>query len=129
MHVLRHPPEVLAFSETHHDAQITALIQQRMEELLTDDYTDMEELVFFVVLESADTVADLETTLRAPITTPEGSPLWEVIEAHDTCYELVFVLASSGYGALVFAPMEAAHPSVLALCREHAIPAEKGPIT
>lgn len=129
MHVLRHPPEVLAFSETHQDAQIEALIQQRMEELLTDDDTDMEELVFIVVLQSADTVADLETTLRAPITTPEGSPLWEVIEAHDTCYELVFVLASSGYGALVFAPKAAAHPSVLALCREHAVPAMKGPIT
>lgn len=129
MHVLRHPPEVLAFVEEHHDAQITALIQQRMEELLTDADTDMEELVFVVVLGSADTVGDLETALRAPIATPEGSPLWEVIEAHDTCYELVFVLASSGYGALVFAPKAAAHPSVLALCREHAIPVVKGPIT
>lgn len=129
MYVLRHPSEVLAFSETHHDAQITALIQQRMDELLTDDEPNMEELVFVVVLESADTVADLEATLLAPVTTPEGSPLWEVIEAHGTCYELVFVLASSGYGALVFAPKAAAHPSVLALCREHAIAAVKGPIT
>ncbi len=129
MYVLRHPSEVLAFAETHHDAQITALIQQRMEELLADEDTDMEELVFIVVLGSADTVADLESALKAPITTSDGSPLWEVIEAHDTCYELVFVLASSGYGALVFAPKAAAHPSVLALCREHAIPAVKGPIT
>lgn len=129
MHVLRHPSEVLAFSETQQDPQITALIQQRMEELLTDEDTDMEELMFVVVLESADTVADLETTLRTPITMPEGSPLWEVMEAHDTCYELVFVLASSGYGALVFADKTAAHPSVLALCREHAVPAMKGPIT
>lgn len=129
MHVLRHPAEVLAFAETHHDAQITALIQRRMEELLADEDTDMEELVSIVVLESPDTAADLESALKAPITTPDGGPLWEVIEAHDTCYELVFVLASSGYGALVFAPMAAAHPSVLALCREHAIPAVKGPIT
>lgn len=129
MQVLRHPSEVLAFAETHRDEQIAALIQQRMEELLVDEDTDMEELVFIVVLESPDTVGDLESTLKAPITTPDGGPLWEVIEAHDTCYELVFVLASSGYGSLVFAPMAAAHPSVLALCREYVIPAVKGPIT
>jgi hypothetical protein len=49
-----------------------------------------------------------------------GSPLWEVIEEHSTCYELVFVLSSSGYGTLVFAPKAECSPDMLALCREHA---------
>ena len=33
MHVLRHPDEVLAFLENYPDPCVTALIQQRMEEL------------------------------------------------------------------------------------------------
>ena len=53
MHVLRHPNEVLAFVESYPDPCVTALIQQRMEEL-TDEDTSMEELVVFVILEIDD---------------------------------------------------------------------------
>ena len=54
------------------------------------------------------------------VMTDLGSPLWEVIEEHTTCYELVFVLTSSGYGTLVFAPKAEAAPDILALCHQHA---------
>ena len=54
------------------------------------------------------------------VTTDLGSPLWEVIEEHANCYELVFVLSSSGYGTLVFAPKAECAPDILALCQEHA---------
>ena len=119
MHVLRHPDEVLAFLENYPDPSVTVLIQQRIEELIDED-TSMEELVVFVILESGDGIEQLQDKLDIRVMTDLGSPLWEVIEEHATCYELVFVLSSSGYGALVFAPKAEAAPDILALCQEHA---------
>jgi hypothetical protein len=119
MHTLRQPDEVLAFVQNYSDPCITALIQQRMEEL-TDDDTTMEELVVFVILETGNGIEQLQDQLNMRVMTDLGSPLWEVIEEHATCYELVFVLSSSGYGALVFAPKAEAAPDILALCQEHA---------
>jgi hypothetical protein len=80
----------------------------------------MEELVVFVILESDDGIEQLQAQLNMHVMTDLGSPLWEVIEEHTTCYELVFVLSSSGYGALVFAPKEGCAQDVLALCKGHA---------
>lgn len=119
MHILRHPGEVLAFVETYPEPCVTALIQQRMEEL-TDEDTSMEDLVVFVILESGDGIEQLEAQMDMRVMTDLGCPLWEVIEEHATCYELVFVLSSSGYGTLVFAPKIEAAPDILALCQEHA---------
>jgi len=119
MHVLRHPDEVLAFVQIYTDPCITALIQQRMEEL-TDADTSMEELVVFVILESGDGIEQLQRQLNMQVMTDQGGALWEVIEEHATCYELVFVLSASGYGALVFAPKQGCAPDILALCQKHA---------
>lgn len=119
MHVLRHPGEVLAFVDSYPDPCVTALIQQRMEELIDED-TSMDELVVFVILESGDGIEQLQDQLNMLVMTDLGIPLWEVIEEHATCYELVFVLSSSGYGTLVFAPKAEAAPDILALCQEYA---------
>jgi hypothetical protein len=119
MQILRHAHEVSAFVQLKPESEIAVLIQRRLDELLSEGDTTMEELVFFVIPESRDAVTDLETTLGNSIRTTEGHPLWEVIEAHNTCYEMVFVLSSSGYGALVFVPYTDAHPELLAMCRAH----------
>jgi len=119
MHVLRHPEEVLAFLEDYPDPCINALILQRMAELI-DEETSMEELVVFVVLEAGDGVDQLQNQMAMQIMTDQGSPLWEVVEEHNTCYELVFVLSSSGQGVLIFAPKNGCAPDILALCQQHA---------
>lgn len=119
MHILRHPDEVLAFAENYPDPCITELIQQRMEELI-DEETTMEELVIFVILESGDGIEQLQDQVGMRVMTNLGSPLWEVIEEHASSYELVFVLTSSGQGVLVFAPKSKASPDILALCQKHA---------
>lgn len=119
MHILRHADEVLAFVESYPDRCITALIQQRMEEL-TDEETTMEELLVFVILESGDGIEQLQNQMDMRVMSDLGSALWEVIEEHATIYELVFVLSSSGFGTLVFAPKAEAAPDILALCQEHA---------
>lgn len=119
MHVLRHLIEVLAFVEGYSDPCVTALVLERMEELI-DEGTSLEESVVFAILEPGDGIEQLQDQLDMRVTTDLGSPLWEVIEEHATCYELVFVLSSSGYGTLVFAPKAGAAPDILALCQEHA---------
>lgn len=122
MQVLRHAHGVTAFIHSQPTSEISTLIQRRLAELLDDD-TAMEELVFFVIPESNDTLVDLEAHLGTPICTPDGYPLWEVIDSHLTCFEMVFVLESSGYGALVLVPHLDANTELLTLCRSHAIQA------
>lgn len=124
MHILRHTQEVSAFMETHPQPAIISLIQRRLAELIADDNNTMEELVFFVVLEAQDTLAELTTLLNYPQQISNLLPPWEIIEEHPDCFELVFVLSSSGYGALVFAPKHCVHPDVLAFCQYHAIPTQ-----
>ena len=126
MQILRHPGEVLAFVENYPDPCIAALIRQRMEELVDED-TSMEELVVFVILESGDGIEQLQNQMDMRVMTNLGSQLWEVIEEHATCYELVFVLSSSGYGALVLAPKTEAAPDILALCQQHTYPSPPPP--
>jgi len=124
MHLLRHAHEVSAFMDTHPTPALADLIQRRLVELVTDDI-NMEDLLFFVIPESTDDLAAIDTALSSSTRAPDGQGLWEVIEDHGSCFELVFVLSSTGFGALVFADKCQCHPEVLALCQAHAIPAQE----
>lgn len=106
------------------NAEIASLMAQRLKEL--DDYT-MEETVFFVIAEPGDTWADIGGAIGTQLFTLDGCPLWEVIEQHSSCFELVVVLDSSGYGAIVFVPdCLGMNADVTALCRQHAMPDVQG---
>jgi len=117
MQILRRASEVMAFQ--HPRASIVRLLSQRLSEL-TAEGDDFEEIAFFIVLDRGDGLPDDEPAMPFPWMTDCGRPLWEVIEAHPDCYELVFVLDDSGYGAIVIAPRGDADPAVLELCRRHA---------
>ena len=126
MHILRHAHEVSAFIETSSDPVITALVQQRLSELLQDDDLTMEELVFFVVPDSGETIQQLVEAIGTDLLTVDGCPLWEFIEEYSTCYEFVIVLDDSGFGAEVFLPKTGMDADLLALCQLHATPAQEG---
>jgi hypothetical protein len=126
MHILRHAPEVSAFIETYPDHTITALVQQRLNDLLQDGDLTMEELVFFVVPEPGETIQQLVEALGTDLLTVDGCPLWEFIEEHPTCFEFVIVLDDSGFGAEVFLPKTGMDADLLALCQLHAAPAQEG---
>ena len=86
----------------------------------------MEELVFFVVPEPGETVQQLVEALGTDLQTVDGSPLWEFIEEHPTCYEFVIVMSDDGFGAEVFIPKTGMDGDLLSLCQQHAIPVKEG---
>lgn len=124
MQVLRTIDAVKEFVSTNGDQVLDRLVVQRVNELICDEY-EMEDLVFVVILEESDSLGDLKIALLGDLQLGQDIPPWEVIEEQDTCFELVFVLESSGYGALVFAPKSRAHPEVLSLCRAYVTPKQE----
>lgn len=117
MHILRHASEVLAFK--HPEVSIVSLLRERLAEL-TAEGDALEDVAFFIVLDAGDDLSDVEAAMRSSWLSETGHPLWEVIEEHPDCYELVFVLNDSGYGAIVIVPRADAAPAVLELCGRHA---------
>jgi hypothetical protein len=126
MHILRHAHEVSAFMQTYPDQTVTALIQQRLNDLLQDDDLTMEELVFFVVPDPGETIRQLVEAMGTELQTVDGIPLWEFIEEQPRCYEFVIVLDDSGFGAEVFIPKAGIDADLLALCQLHAVPVKVG---
>ena len=126
MHILRPAPEVSAFIQPYPDQAISALVQRRLSELLADDDSPMEQLVFFVVPDSGETIQQLVEAIGTDLLTVDGCPLWEFIEEHLSCYEFVIVLDDSGFGAEVFLPKTGMDADLLALCQLHATPAQEG---
>lgn len=118
MQKLASPEEVQQYLEHQGSLQMKALIESRMRELIDED-TAMEDLLFFLILEPGDGLPSLGRALGLGLLHESGDQPWEVIEEHATCYELVFVLSSSGFGALVLASKEGTDEEILQLCRKY----------
>ena len=115
------------------DEALRRVIRQRFTELAAyDDYT-FDELAEFWLVEPGDTVESLEASTKAPIAQdwfsdarypdPDFSPAWEVLEAHPTCYEMVFITNDAGYGIVLWIPQYGTDATLLAMCQRYATPA------
>ena len=51
---------------------------------------------------------------------PDFAPAWEVLQAHPSGYEMVFVTSDSGYGTVLWIPLQGIDPTLLAMCAEYA---------
>lgn len=108
------------------DAAIKELVSRRFEELRSPDY-EWAELGYFVVVELHDTIRQLEAAHCIAITTgycctvnygqPGFIPSFELIEEHESSYELVFILSDSGFGVTLFVP-KLPVTEVVRFCRE-----------
>jgi hypothetical protein len=123
MHILRRDHEVSAFIESHPDKSITSMVSLRLTEL-TDEFT-MEEVVFFVIPESGDTLRQLESAIGRELHSSEGLPQWELMEEHPGLYEIVMVLDDAGFGAEILIPKEGIDPELSDLCRRHSAPSRE----
>ena len=115
------------------DEALCRVIRQRFTELAAyDDYT-FDELAEFWLVEPGDTVEVLEATTQLPIAhgwfndarypDPDFAPAWEVLEAHPTGHEMVFVTSDSGFGTVLWIPTTGSDETLLRMCAEYASPA------
>ncbi len=118
------------------DAEVRSLIDRRVEDLA--EYVDhFSELVFFVIVESGDSIAAVDSALGFSVLAnrfdgiaygePDFTPSWDVLEEHVGCYEMVFVLSDDGSGVTLFILKADGVPSqLLALCATFAAPVKVG---
>lgn len=124
-----HTPDDLAGLD---DPALAHVIRQRFAELATYDDFTFDDLAEFWLVESGDTVEGLEAATQVPIAhgwgsdarypDPDFAPAWEVLEAHASGYEMVFVTSDSGYGTVLWIPAEGTDPTLLAMCAAYASP-------
>ena len=115
------------------DMALSGVIRQRFVELAAYDDFTFDELAEFWLVEPGDTVEGLEAAAQVPIAHgwcsdarypgPDFAPAWEVLEAHATGYEMVFVTSDSGYGTVLWIPAAGTDQTLLAMCAEYATPA------
>lgn len=125
MKVIRSDPDLERIPNT----ELRQLIDQRISES-TEYFSHFSELVFFVVVEPGDGLSEVESRLGFPLlrnrfdSVPFGdsafTPSWDVIEEHESCYELVYVLGDDGSGVVVFVMKEeGTNPELLQMCRQY----------
>ena len=130
MLVLRDPSMIDSIS----NPELSEWACRRMEEICDGEDFDPDIHGFFVVVEAGDSAAEVESESGCPILhSPFNSarygddafrPCFEVLEEHDSFYELVFVPGDGDFGVVIFIPKEDGVDSeLLALCAEYAVPA------
>ncbi len=132
MRILRDPAETTSIT----DPEIRALVEQRFIDLCQDseeDY-DWEVMGYFVLVESGDAVAAIESQTEAWIcSSPFGAlrygeagfqPCYELLEEHPGFYEMVFVPSDGDFGISLFIPkIEGIDSELVQFCKEYAVPA------
>ena len=130
MLVLRDPATVSAIA----DPLLHGLVVQRFEDICAGDDYDADLHGFMIVAEPGDPVDVLETESGCPILRsyigtarygdPGFRPVFECLDEHDTCYEMVFVPGDGDFGIVIFIPkQDGIDPDLLAMCAEYAEPA------
>jgi hypothetical protein len=115
------------------DEAMASIIRQRFAELARYDDYPFDELAAFWRVEVGDTLGTLSAATGLPIAQgwsgearypdPDFVPAWEVLEAHASCYEMVFVTGDSGYGMVLWIPKTGTDATLLAMCEQYATPA------
>ncbi len=130
MHILRDPASANSIT----NLAIRELVAQRFEDICAGEDYDADLHGFMIVAEPGDSPEALEEESGCPILRsyigtaqygdPDFRPVFECLDEHDTCYEMVFVPGDGDFGVVIFIPK---HPCVdsdlLMLCAEYAVPA------
>ena len=130
MLVLRDPSVASSIA----DNDIRELVEQRFEDICAGEEYEADLHGFMIVVEAGDSVDVLEAESGCPILRsyignarygdPEFKPVFECLEEHAYCYEMVFVPGDGDFGIVIFIPkQDGIDPELLAMCAEHAEPA------
>jgi len=127
MHVIRTDSDLEALE----DPELQALIRQRIAD--TAEYVDhFSELVYFVVVQPGDDIADVDEALGFPVMAnrfdgipfgqPGFTPSWDVLAEFPGWFEQVFVTGDDGNGVTLFVSRTQGTPAdLLAMCRAYAV--------
>jgi hypothetical protein len=110
------------------------LIEERMACMAPDEPFDPDLHGLIVVVQSGDTAEQLAEAISFDILSNPWSearfgeanfePLFEVLEEHDCCFELVIVPSDGDYGIVIFVQKEfGVDPLLLSFCQTYASPA------
>ena len=127
MLILRDPDSVLGIT----NPAIRDLIEQRFMDLSAEDEYDPDINGFMIVVEPFDGVEALEEESGCPILRsyignarfgdPEFRPVFECLEEHASCYEMVFVPGGGDFGIVIFVPKQPGiDAELLAFCATYA---------
>jgi len=130
MLILRDPESVSGIAH----AAIRELATQRFLDICAEDEYDPDLHGVMIVVEPFDGVDTLEEESGCPILhsyigkarfgDPDFKPVFEVLEEHPSCFEMVFVPGDGDFGIVIFIPkQDGIDPDLLALCAEYAEPA------
>ena len=130
MLMLNDPSEAVAIT----DPDLRALIEQRFEDICDGEDFDPDLHGQFIVVEPGDSVEVLEEESGCPILSAYTGnarygdtgfkPVFECLEEHDTCYEMVFIPGGGDFGVVIFIPKaDGIDSDLLAMCAEYAEPA------
>jgi hypothetical protein len=96
---------------------VAPFISKRIEELSEYADYDLAELVHIIVVETGDTLAELDAVLGFAV---EDRAV-DAIDSHPGCYEVAFVLGQDGFGLVLYVPKRLGiDPRLLDLCASRA---------
>ncbi len=120
------------------DPSIHELVSLRFRQILAGEPYDYDRHGYMVIVESGDTVAQLEQAVGLPILhdlfddlpygDPDFTPCFDILEEHiyeqHRIYEMVFISNDDGFATTVLVQATEGIPGdLLALCRSFATPA------
>ena len=132
MLILRDPGDALLIA----DPSVRRLVERRLEQTCGGERYDPDRDGLFVVVQPGDGPVEIKEATGVDVLSDafgesrypdaEFTPATEVIEDHDSCFELVFVFSDEGTGLELFIPRaDGIDPELLAMCEAHAIPSEE----
>ena len=97
---------------------------------------DPADLLTVFVIEPGDSLRTIDTAMdgcflinhwsRRQLGDPAFVPCFETLEEHPTVYEMLFIQSDEGHALVLLIPKTSAtDPELLALCAQHATPAEE----
>ncbi|HRQ06290.1 MAG TPA: hypothetical protein PK580_10050 [Nitrosomonas halophila] len=107
-------------TSTINDPGIRNLAETRFSQVLGGETYDYNQHGYMIVVEPTDSLRDLEAETCCAIS---DDPMFEVLEEHECCYEMLFILNDEGFAITLFIPKHNIDADLLKLCTQYAVPA------
>ena len=136
MRFLRDTSSINSEIKENPDPAIANLLTRHLEFGAEFNPDDPADLLTVFVIEPGDTLTTIDAAMNGCFLTnhysgrrfgdPGFAPCFETLEEYPTLYEMLFIQSDEGHALVVLIPKTSAiDPELLALCAQHATPAEE----